>query len=990
MATEAAGLGKITVLSALGQPLRAEVEVFATREEIAGMKAQLASPDEFKQAGVDYSSVLAGISFAVAKRPNGQAIIKLSSNRPINDPFVDLLLELNWATGRLIRDYTFLLDPPEFAARAAASAAPAVVARPVAPVRPVGEDRVAATKPARVEYYKARAKEQAEKPAEKTPAAAPGRQVRRGETLSQIARETRPEGVSLDQMLVGLFRANEDAFDRGNMNRLRAGKILSIPEKGTVEAIPRNEARQVVVAQSSDWGAYRRKLAAAATDSPAGEDAAKQQAAGKITTRVEEPAGPAAEAKDHLKVSKSELAPGKSAAMSKRSDEDLIAKEQALKEANERLASLEKSVAELQRLVELKSQSLAELERQAATGTAPAAAVAVPAAVATPVGAAKAVDKPADQPGGDKTMGTVAQVEQKAEDAKPEVKPEPPKPVEPPAPNKVVVPPPPPEESSFLTELFTSTPFLAGGGIAALLAAYWLAKRRRQGEGSLDETSTLAPHSENLVVNSVFRNTGGQSVNTAHSVAQTDFSQAGPGSIDTDEVDPVAEADVYMAYGRDAQAEEILLEAKQKDPGRHAIHLKLLEIYFSRRDVKPFDALATELFNATGGVGVEWEKTAAMGVQLDSRNALFGPAGQGEQGAPMTDEAATATIAAAGVPVIAPEMRVVEPTRSPVDFSEPMERTLIDPAARSRQARASGGGHEADETVDFEKTDLAGRNRDRDEDSQSGAPNDGDDPFLEATLSFPTPEQGGALDFDLETSLPKGSLLPVADEDESSETSEKSPLEVVSPPEETVLLELPSQATTSQLGAGLDFEFDLGVAVPGEPTESSAESRTKAPAPADDDEPVDIGSADAEALEFDVKLSESAVLGQAMQQPSVDLSSISLDLDDVDEISPAQPAADDTPEFSFETELEDTLVNPDFSTAQTDSTLDPHFGSDVDLAAGPEISSSEEVATKIDLAKAYQEMGDLEGARELLQEVLKDGDAAQQAAAQAILAGLRE
>jgi hypothetical protein len=81
----------------------------------------------------------------------------------------------------------------------------------------------------------------------------------------------------------------------------------------------------------------------------------------------------------------------------------------------------------------------------------------------------------------------------------------------------------------------------------------------------------------------------GQSVDTSNSLGQTDFSQAGPGSIDTDEVDPVAEADVYMAYGRDAQAEEILLEAKQKDPRRFAIHLKLLEIYLSRKDVKPFD-----------------------------------------------------------------------------------------------------------------------------------------------------------------------------------------------------------------------------------------------------------------------------------------------------------------------------------------------------------------------------------------------------------------
>ena len=114
LTTEAAGLGKVNVFSALGQPLRAELEIFATREELSGMKAQLASPEAFRQAGVDYTATLSGITLSIDKRPNGQPIIRLSSAKPINDPFVDLLLELNWPTGRLLREYTFLLDPPEF------------------------------------------------------------------------------------------------------------------------------------------------------------------------------------------------------------------------------------------------------------------------------------------------------------------------------------------------------------------------------------------------------------------------------------------------------------------------------------------------------------------------------------------------------------------------------------------------------------------------------------------------------------------------------------------------------------------------------------------------------------------------------------------------------------------------------------------------------------------------------------------------------------
>ncbi len=232
LAIEAAGLGKINVFSALGQPLRAELEVFATREELSGMKAQLASPDAFRQAGVEYAPTLSGITLSIDRRPNGQPIIRLSSTKPINDPFVDLLLELNWPTGRLLREYTFLLDPPEFSAKATAAAGPSI-SRPVATARQPVEARPPTDRPMRAP--KPRASEQ-------PPMSSDGggtHEVKRGETLSSIATELRPEGVSLDQMLLGLFRANPDAFDRGNINRLKAGKILSVPDKAALEAIPR-------------------------------------------------------------------------------------------------------------------------------------------------------------------------------------------------------------------------------------------------------------------------------------------------------------------------------------------------------------------------------------------------------------------------------------------------------------------------------------------------------------------------------------------------------------------------------------------------------------------------------------------------------------------------------------------------------------------------------------------------------------------------------
>lgn len=985
LTTEAAGLGKVNVFSALGQPLRAELEIFATREELSGMKAQLASPEAFRQAGVDYTATLSGITLSIDKRPNGQPIIRLSSAKPINDPFVDLLLELNWPTGRLLREYTFLLDPPEFSAKAAAGAGPAIV-RPVTAARQPAEARPLTDRPIRAP------KPRASEPQPMPSGGGGTHEVKRGETLSSIATDLRPEGVSLDQMLLALFRANPDAFDRGNINRLKAGKILSVPDKAALEAIPKGEARTVIVAQSSDWGNYRRKLAAVAGDAPSKDEGAKQQAVGKITTKVEDKAGTAAEPKDQLKVSKTELPGAKQVPATGRSDEELIAKEKALKDANERLATLERSVAELQRLVELKSQSLADLERQSAGKSASAldvkkpqdearttAAVSAgapasgPATAPPPAGVAPVAPIPGvssapseaapGQPAEGRPAEPAGQVVAAPAEAKTEIKAEAPKPVEAPKP-AAVAPPPPPEEPGFFEELLGSPAALAGGGaIAALLAAYWVVKRRREstGETPLAESSTLAPAIDSVAAKSVFRSTGGQSVDTSNSLGQTDFSQAGPGSIDTDEVDPVAEADVYMAYGRDAQAEEILLEAKQKDPRRFAIHLKLLEIYLSRKDVKPFDLLATELFKGTGGFGPEWEKAVAMGLQLDPRNPLFA---SGQQAAPESR---------------GPQETIIETSAAPSDaFARPGQPSQMTVAARAEPVRP-GLTSETLAEAKPEPVDLA--DLDFDLGSRDAQPSEAGDGYLETTLAFPNTAQGDALDFDLATSLPEA-VAPTPD----SATDGVRLVEDASSLEETMLVAPETQSSSSRADAGLDFEFDLG---PEPPTDSTWEAETLTRGEAT--EVLDVGSAAAEALEFDVSLTESTVLGDAMQHPAFDMSSISLDLAEADRESVAPlPTAGASLDFTFEAEQEDTLVNPNFSIEQTDTELNTQFGAATELATQTEISSSEEVATKLDLAKAYQEMGDLEGARELLQEVVNEGDAAQREAALNLLSGLRE
>lgn len=1009
----AAGLGRLVVFSALGQPLRAEIEVTATREELADMKAQLASVETFKQVGLDYAVALQSIRFNLEKRPNGQAVIKLSSERPINDPFVDMLLELNWSAGRLVREYTFLLDPPEYAAKASASATPAaVVSAPVArPGASAIDSGVRARAMAQVRTQPPAAAKAAE-PALRT---GEGREVRRGETLHRIASETKLDGVSLDQMLVGLFRANPDAFEGGNMNRLRSGAILTIPEKSAVESVPAGEARKVVLAQSSDWNAYRSKLAGAAARTPVKEDAATQEAAGKITAKVDDKAEHTAP-KDQLKVSKTEQVAKKGGtAAGRASEEELIAKEKALKEANERMVALEKNVADLQKLLELRNQNLADLQKQSVAKPEPAPAAAKPAEPPKPAEAAPA-PTPAAQPA---PAPATPKVEAPAPAEPPVV---PAKPAEPkPAgkPKVAAPPPPPPEEPSFFEDLLGNPMTLAGGGgILALIAAYFYSRRRRAAEqaGEQDLSSTLTPPSTtSLTANSVFRSTGGQSVDTSSQApAQTDFSQAGPGSIDTDEVDPVAEADVYMAYGRDAQAEEILLEAKQKDPKRVAIHLKLLEIYSGRNDIKKFETVAAEMYGETAGVGPEWEKAAAMGRALDADNPLFrGAAGM---------LAGAAVVGAAAALAEEPPQAAAEAMESASPrIEEPVGLNLPQPEALAETGRDDAGDLAS---LDFDLGEL--------EDKPAGV--------AEASEPAAGDELGSAeaIDFDLRDTSPQA--LQIAPDLSIPEIAvpESKPQEAL---EETMVrIEAPEldfdigtqiAPAVEQSGApeGMaelpDLDFDLG-SIALEPVgEKKAGGET-------DLLPEEAGEK-SNAVEFDVSLTESTFLGRAAQEPpSFDISSIDLDLTAAEVelpqaeekpgdvsvetvqmstavnpdfaaeqietlVAPQEPAAQGATEVNpdFATEQAETLLSPPLGGVQTDTAVNPDFeieqaetlfSPQPEVMQEPDVSASEEVATKLDLAKAYEEMGDLEGARELLQEVMKEGDAAQRETAQNLLA----
>jgi pilus assembly protein FimV len=626
----AAGLGKLTVKSALGQPLSAEIELLvADKAELDSLNASLASGQAFKDAQIEYAPVLSTLQFTIGKGAGGKPVLKLTSSKPVNDPFMDMLIELNWASGRLLREYTVLLDPPGIAVPQTVS--PVAVSAPVAKSGPAavpaapqpteaGQYPVATAPAAQPEAAKPAPAAQETAAAEKAAPLESSVRVKRGDTLGKIANRVRPASVSLEQALVGLFRENPDAFEGGNMNRLKAGRSLKVPAAEAMAAVDQQEARREINLQASDWQAYRARLAESVAEQPAQEkEAPSKTVVGKITPKVEDKAQPKPEAaQDVLKLSKAAVPPvaaakpdqtaAQKAAQEKAlaeqkaraEQEDKAAREKALKESAERAATLEKQIQDMQKLADLKDQAKA-----AAAPVAQAAKTPPPAAAAPKV-------------------------------------------------NKA---PPPVEEpqASWYDELLGNPIYWIGGLAVVVLGGvlWWMVAGGRLRRKKMSEAVTDSLMTGDMQPVSVAgaAATGGV-VNTGDTSFLTDFSQAGLAEIDTHDVDPIAEADVYMAYGRDAQAEEILKEALTKAPDRHEIRLKLLEIYAARKNVTAFETVAGELYTALGGqTGAVWDKAVEMGRAIDPHNPLYGgspePAKASQAAEPAPAVVAPAVVAAA-------------------------------------------------------------------------------------------------------------------------------------------------------------------------------------------------------------------------------------------------------------------------------------------------------------------------------------------------------
>ena len=599
----ALGLGRLNVQSALGETLKAEIEVTSiTPEEAASLRLRVAPSEAYRAAGVDYNAVLAATQVQVHRRTDGKTVLRLTSERAVLEPFVDVILEATWASGRLVREYTMLFDPPgsrvaQAAAAAAAAAAvfspaPAPAAVPTRPA-PTPGPAVAAPAPRPPANGATAAPSPTSSVATSATAGADRVEVRNGDTLGRIAGRNQRAGVSLDQMLVALFRANPQAFAGDNMNRLKSGAVLSVPAADVAGQIAPQDARRVILAQSADFEAFRQRLAAGTT-TVAGEAPARQDK-GQVQASVEDRKA-AAPTPDKLTLSQPGLKPAVSADAS------------PPKDAQTRLAELARNVEDLKKL-----QGSSGAPAPVLTGPAPAPAVVAvaPAVTAPAVPVAPApLAPPAQSITPSATPGVLA----------------------PPAASPPGVPTAP--EPDFLKSLMDSTLLLPGAGVlVALLAGLGLYRMRKRSRKPAGETSFLESR---LQPDSFFGASGGQRIDTqeapttvAGGPSSTSYSAS---QLDTiGDVDPVAEADVYLAYGRDLQAEEILKEAMRADPQRMAIRTKLLEVYAKRRDTKGYELLATQVYNLTRGQGDDWLQAQRLGASIDPDNAMYQAGGAPEE-----------------------------------------------------------------------------------------------------------------------------------------------------------------------------------------------------------------------------------------------------------------------------------------------------------------------------------------------------------------------
>nr|WP_315438165.1 FimV/HubP family polar landmark protein [uncultured Pseudomonas sp.] len=853
----ALGLGELTLKSTLNQPLVAEIELLDVKDLTAAeVVPSLASPEDFAKAGVDRQAFLNDLTFTPVLNASGKSVLRVTSSKPLSEPMVKFLVQVMWPNGRLLRDYSVLLDPSKFSPQTADAAA-----QP-APSQTITAPTTGATHP---NQYTT------------TPR----------DTLWEIAAKARTGG-SVQQTMLAIQALNPDAFIDGNINRLKTGQVLRLPDSVESSALPQSKAIAEVAAQNEAWRQGRRYVAKPGTG--------QQQL--DATKRGRSNAGTGQNAKDNLSLVSAESAKargkgpaGDAKALSNKlavTQESLDTTRRDNEELKSRMADLQSQLDKLQRLIELKNNQLAKMQADG-TGAAPAANAAVPA-----ITAELAATPPA----------TPAEAAPTPESA---IAP----PVDTPAETPVVAPKPVVDEDKTFNELLTNPILLGligGGAVVLLLLLLLLARRRKaqqEAEKHLRMARALAEEQEfsaeqdlpessfeglETPAASVKLNTPASAPAPAAVVAPVVMAEpiaaplVAPAAERSDDV--LDKAQSHINAGRLNQAAALLEEGVSLEPQRSDLRLKLMEVYGQQGDRDAF-------------VGQE--------RQLVANGDNFAKVEELKKRFP-----AMAVVAVAGLAAAA--------AAAELDAQYVKELLLDEPEAPAPEPAAD----DLDSAFDLSLDDL-----------------DNITPVEPAPVV--APEAPVELDeFPADDDLSFESVL-------QQQTEIKENLDDLS-----------------------DFDLDLDLGA--EPAPASMADL------ADDDFLLDLD----EGVK-DLSPAEPVVANEVPQDDLELPADFDLSLADEMDTNPAEPDA-------FAAELDDVNAELDrLSQSITEPTFteaDAAMGGDLGEDDFDFLAGTDEAATKLDLAQAYIDMGDNDGARDILNEVLTEGDEKQRGEAKEMLSHL--
>ncbi|MEM7540189.1 MAG: FimV/HubP family polar landmark protein [Pseudomonadota bacterium] len=653
----ALGLGKLDTKSALNEPYEASIPVNGTEDELLGLTIALGSPEQFDRAGIARTAVLLGLTFELVDEEGSEPFIKLSSREPIREPFLNFLLDVNWPTGRLLREYTVLLDPPLYDSTPV-MASPSAPSTPAMP-EPAGE--MPESTPSQDTVTSAAS------PAVAATASGDLGPIGANDTLWSIASNNLPsDAVSVQQMMVALLRTNPDAFIDGNINLLKKGAVLRFPGADDLGTISRDSALSEVRRQHQIWEDYRAQAGLAPAPRPSG--AAAPATASSSSGPPDEGGDPDA----RLEL----VAPGGATAASGSSDaseaagsdllsEALDAKSQENDELLAKLTEAEEIIDLLQRQLNLRDDELAELQarlRELGVEAEVSAPIEMPAEAGD---AATEVEELVQQPESE-IVDEPAVMEPEPEAVEPEATDE--------------------QSVAELDQAETSTPLelapepvpafplnlvpqsiagLVPGGALTILGVVGLilfvlfvlvvqalvkSFAARKVEVADEPESVSVAASEDITDTATPEDDDGDSEaiteigdddSDAFEEEDSTVVAAAEATEEAEEPedDPLEEVNVYLAYERFDQAEELVKKVIAENPDVHQYKARLLEVYYSANDKPSYEATAKELYDAVGEDDPLWQTAVAMWSEMSPERALFEEGGEAEPGEATADDA---------------------------------------------------------------------------------------------------------------------------------------------------------------------------------------------------------------------------------------------------------------------------------------------------------------------------------------------------------------